>query len=177
MRDQWGRKVPPKVPLMFPQCSRMNAMIESCFVYVMAAGKFVKVGIATDVNRRLGNIRGGALDVEIIAKRRMPNRATAVKAEKAIHAALAKYHHRRGWFIVKPSRAKSVMSRHCARVRLAAAREARKPVAGRIKMKEYLEPKLPLAMAGMSALEEWQWRKQQRAAYAVAIERGELQLA
>lgn len=152
-------------------------MQESCFVYVMAAGKFIKVGIAADVDRRLGNIRSGPLDVEIIGKRRMPNRATAIKAEKAVHTALAKYHHRREWFILKPARAKAILSRHCAKVRLAAALEARKPLTGKIKTSEYLEPKLPLALVGMSALEEWQWRKKQREAYGDALERGELKLA
>lgn len=150
---------------------------ESCFVYVMAAGKFIKIGIAADVGRRLGNIRSGPLEAEIVCKRRMPNRATALKAEKAIHTALAKHHHRREWFIVKPARAKAILSRHCARVRLAAALEARKPLTGKLRMKEYLEPKLPLALVGMSALEEWQWRKQRRAEYGDALERGDLKLA
>lgn len=151
-------------------------MQESCFVYAMAAGKFIKVGIAADVDRRLGNVRSGALEAEVICKRRMPNRATALKAEKAIHAALARHHHRREWFIVKPDRARAVLSRHCARVRLAAALEARKPLEVSIKLKELLEPKLPLALVGMSPLEEWQWRKKQREIYAAALDRGELTL-
>lgn len=150
---------------------------DSCFVYVMAAGKFIKIGIAADVGRRLSSVRSGALDVEIMCKRRMPNRATALKAEKAIHAALAKHHHRREWFIVKPARAKAVLSRHCARVRLAAALEVRKPMTGSITLKEFAQPKVPLALAGMSPLEEWQWRKKQRQAYGEAIDRGDLTLA
>lgn len=149
---------------------------ESCFVYVMAAGKFIKVGIAADVDRRLGNVRSGALEAEVICKRRMPNRAAALKAEKAIHTALAKHHHRREWFIVKPARAKAVLSRHCARVRLAAAVEVRKPLTGKITLKEFCTPKVPLALAGMSPLEEWEWRKKQRAAYGDALERGDVEL-
>lgn len=149
---------------------------DSCFVYVMAAGKFFKVGIAADVDRRLGNVRSGALEVEVICKRRMPNRARALKAEKAIHSALAKHHHRREWFIVKSARAKAILSGHCARVRLEAALEARKPLEGEVRLREVLEPKLPLALAGMSTLEEWQWRKNQREAYGAALERGDMKL-
>lgn len=149
---------------------------DSCFVYLMAAGKFLKVGIAADVDRRLCNVRSGPLEVEVICKRRMPNRATALRAEKAIHSALAKHHHRREWFIVKPARAKAILSRECATVRLAAALELRNALKGSISLKEFCDPKLPLALAGMSALEEWQWRKQRRAEYGDALERGELKL-
>lgn len=150
---------------------------DSCWVYVMQAGKFIKIGIAADVERRLINIRSGPLETQLVAKRRLANRSMALEAEKAIHRILAKNRHRREWFIVSSDRARRVMARACAKVRLASALETAKPLKGTISLRELLSPSLPRAMKGKSALEQWQWRRARAEAYYQAIETGSLELA
>lgn len=73
------------------------------WLYVMRSGDLVKIGIATDVERRLHNLRAGApKGLHLMSKRELPA-LFAIQTERAIHRQLADKAHGREWFSITSS--------------------------------------------------------------------------
>ena len=81
-----------------PTGARIGEIRRVAFVYVMKCGKFVKVGIAADVNRRRKSLYcGNPFPIEIAHARRVPASHAEI-IERLAHDLLAGWHHRLEWF-------------------------------------------------------------------------------
>lgn len=79
---------------------------EQTFVYAFKCEKFVKIGIATDVEkRRLTLTVGNPFPITFLHAESYHSRLYALLAERAAHKALSDAHHDGEWFKVKPQRA------------------------------------------------------------------------
>ena len=83
------------------------------YVYIMESGDHCKVGISSDPKKRLEQVQtGNPLDVVLVCKMAVPNRAAAEKIESIVHGELLYYCERaRGeWFRCSVETAQKVLS-------------------------------------------------------------------
>lgn len=83
-----------------------------CFVYLMQCERFVKVGIATDPQKRWAGLQGAnPFPVRLAGKFRFDDRSYAYLAEQACHRVMAAHRTFGEWFDVPYDSAKAVVRR------------------------------------------------------------------
>lgn len=71
------------------------------FVYVIKGGPFIKIGISSDINARIGQLKTGSqYPISLAYYRGCESRPDALLWEKTLHNRLSKYRHKGEWFYI-----------------------------------------------------------------------------
>lgn len=90
--------------------SRTLDRMEPTYVYVMVCGKWVKIGMASDINRRLATLQSNCpMPITVDMQKVFPSRLYAIMAEMEAHRLLAEYRIHGEWFTAKPHLARRVV--------------------------------------------------------------------
>jgi len=83
--------------------SRTLDRMEPTSVYVMTCGKWLKIGVAADVSRRLATLQANCpMPIAVDMQKVFPSRLYAIMAEMEAHRLLANYRIHGEWFTAKP---------------------------------------------------------------------------
>jgi hypothetical protein len=73
------------------------------FVYAIRCGEWIKVGVAANIEQRLGGMRVNCpYPLELVGSRRFDKASTALRVERALHLELAEQLHFGEWFRPRP---------------------------------------------------------------------------
>lgn len=92
---------------MKPRTVSNQADLPLASVYIVRSGRFIKVGVAKDVQRRIGMMQIGN-PVEIVLLKSIPH-LEPYELEESIHSDLERYHVRGEWFDVPDSVLQSLL--------------------------------------------------------------------
>lgn len=86
-------------PSCEPRATKPTASRPLCGVYFVQSGRFIKIGISTDIRNRLrGLLTGSPHDFQLLAYYPAPNIKTAKAREAELHRLFEANHHRLEWF-------------------------------------------------------------------------------
>lgn len=81
------------------------------FVYILQCEQFVKVGIATDVPKRVASLQpGNPFPIKVLRKVLYPSRLQALLVERTVHHVLAPHRLFSEWFTCEPTKAREALN-------------------------------------------------------------------
>lgn len=83
-------------------------------LYVMKAGKYYKIGISTDPERRVKHLRTGNPHIQLLKCSPPMAKPAALKLERHYHQALRKEHVTREWYELKPWQVRKILGSRAA---------------------------------------------------------------
>jgi hypothetical protein len=84
-----------------------STSVDTTYVYLIACSRYVKIGIARDVAKRLANFQvASPLDMTVVHCREITGTRYAFLCERAAHKMLADYAHRGEWFTASKAKAR-----------------------------------------------------------------------
>lgn len=90
---------------------RIVGWYDSEFVYLLAGGPFVKIGVARDVQQRMANLRPGCpYELRAVSVRTVPA-PLAYQIERKVHHHLADFRAYGEWFQLDVAHAKAIIHR------------------------------------------------------------------
>ncbi len=73
------------------------------FVYAIRCGDWIKIGVASNIESRMGAMRTNCpYPLALVGSRRFPNASAALRVEKLLHQELAGQRHMGEWFRTGP---------------------------------------------------------------------------